>query len=58
MAAKKLMNVDGALEYLENLDVSSYLMSYLNSLKRSQILAGATVDFITSSGNILLGAGD
>ena len=58
MAAKKLMNVDGALEYLENLDVSSYLMTYLNSLNRSQLLTGATVDFITSNGNILLGAGD
>ena len=29
-----------------------------NNLKRSQPLAGATIDLSTSSGNILLGPGD
>ena len=29
-----------------------------NNLKRSQLLAGATIDLSTSSGNILLGPGD
>ena len=93
MAAKKLMNVHEALEYLENLDVSSEddlsddedfisreklvilppndegdrdtdedsgneneLLP--NKLNRRLLLAGATVDLSTSSGNISLGTGD
>ena len=93
MTLKKLVNVHEALDYLENLDVSSEddlsddedLMSrrrfvilppkddndrdndedsgdeneiLQNNLNRSQLLAGATVDFSTSSGNISLGTGD
>ena len=93
MTLKKLVNIHEALDYLENLDVSSEdelsddkdLMSRVrlvilppkddndrdndedsgdeneilrNNLNRSQLLAGATVDFSTSSGNISLGAGD
>ena len=87
------MNVHKALEYLENLDVSSEndisddesfiskgrlvilppndkgdrdtdedsgdkneLLS--NNLDKIQLLAGGTVNFSTSSGNILLGTGD
>ena len=77
MAAKKLMNVHQALEYLENLDISSeddlsdnedfitrgrlVILPLTNegendlfpsNLNRSQLLAGATVDLSTSSGNI------
>ena len=91
MAAKKMMNVHEALEYLKNLQVSSEdeisgdedfisrgrLVILVpkgdrdidedsrdenelppNNLSRSQLLAGATVHLSTSSGNILLGAGD
>ena len=90
MAAKKLMNVHEALEYLENLDVfseddlsdnedsisrrrliilprndegdreDSWDENELlpNNLNRSQLLAGATVDLSTSSGNTSLGAAD
>ena len=87
MATKKLMNVHDALEYLQNLDVSTEddlsddedsisrrrLVVFPpddegdrdtnensgdgnellpNNLNRSQLLAGATVDHSTSSGNI------
>ena len=55
MAAKKLMNVHEALEYSENLDVSSENDLYDNEdfISSQQKSAGATVDLSTSRSNIL-----
>ena len=68
MAAKKLMNVNEAVEYLEtpsdegdrDTDEDSGDENELlpNNLNRSQLLVGATVDLSGSSGDISQGAGD